>query len=737
MRSRLPPYLTVPRALSLLLAVLLPACAGTPKQPVAPPAPLPPRLHAPLATDPVPLGLDAEGVVALCESHLRRAADDLAAVKWQASVGEPTWETTLGPIDDLSYEIGLGAGMSELMSVGHPDAAVREAAKACRPKVDKFYTEMMLDAELAAAVERYAASKPQLEGTRARLLRELRRDFRRNGLGLPEATQAQLRALNERITALEQAFETNLSEARGTIQVTPAQLAGTPEAFVAAHPPGPDGLVTLSTDYPDYFPVLTYADDREVAKRLNFAFDNRAADKNVKLLEEVLTLRTQKAKLLGYATWADYVLEARMAGGGEAVQRFLDGVKDTVAAPAAAEYARYAAAHAALGKATDAAGKGPSDRPGATRGGIPNYDRMYLAQRLRQQDYQFDDKLLSEYFEVGKVTDGLLDIVSRLFGVRFVDRPDAPRWFAGVRALDVVEGEGEATRTLARIYLDLHPREGKYKHAAMFGLRDGKRLADGSYVTPIAALMCNFPATTDAAPGLLTHDQVQTFFHEFGHALHHALTQEALASFSGTNTVRDFVEAPSQLLEEWAWDRETLDLFARHHRSGETIPDALFTAMTRARAFGRAVDTERQLSLAALDIAYHSRPTPLDTDAVRAEVMSETQRFGFQPDTHFQGTFGHLMGYDAGYYGYQWALALAQDMLTRFRSEGMLNREVAGAYRRAILERGAGPDEKALVEGFLGRPTNLEAYGRFLSAGAADLGLDGGQSTDASAPARK
>lgn len=681
------------------LSVLLAACGTSPPPEASEPAPaqLPPRLHTPRALDPVPLGLTADGVKALCEDQMRGAAETLAAIKWHASVEPPSWDNTLGPLDDIAYAIGLGAGMSELMSVGHPDEAVREAAKACRPRVEKFYTELMLDAELSRAVERYAATGPELTGTRRRLLDDTRRDFRRNGLRLAAEAQTKLRALNKELTQLEQRFEVNLSEATGEIHVRPAQLVGMPEGFVAAHPPAEDGLVKLTTDYPDYLPVLTYADDREIARQLNYLFDNRAADENVGLLEKVLVLREAKAKLLGYDTWADYVLETRMARSAAAVQHFLDGVRETVSAPAQAEYAQYVQAYRALGKTEP----------------IPNYDRMYLANRLKAQTYDFDDKLLTPYFEVGRVTQGLLDIVSQLFGVRFVERPDAPSWHPEVRALDVMEGD----RMVARIYLDLHPREGKYKHAAMFGLRDGKRLPDGSYVTPIAALMCNFPRGTEDAPGFLTHDEVQTFFHEFGHALHHAFTEEALSSYAGTNTVRDFVEAPSQLLEEWAWNRKTLDLFARHHATGEPIPQTLFDAMTRARAFGRALDTERQLSLSALDIAYHSRPTPLDSDAVRDEVMGATQRFAFQKGTHFQGTFGHLMGYDAGYYGYQWALALAQDMLTRFQQEGMLNPDVARAYRRSILARGAGADERALVEAFLGRPTDLRAYGRYLSAG--------------------
>lgn len=683
--------------LCLILAVG--GCSTTPRQTQAATSP-PPQLHPAVALDPMAVGFDADAVGGLCERQMVRAQDNLSAIKWLAGVDEPSWENTLGAIDDIAYEVGLGIGLSELMSVGHPDEGVRTAAKACRPRVEAFYTEMMLDAQLAAAVERYADTSPQLTGTRKRLLDELRRDFKRNGLSLPAQGQATLRKLNEEITELEQSFDTNLSDAIGSIEVTPAQLAGTPQSFRDAHPPGENGKVKLTTDYPDYFPVLTYAQDRSIAKALNFQFENRAADKNVAILERVLVLRQQKAELLGYGTWADFVLETRMAKSAKAVQDFLAGVADTVQAPAETEYAMYAQAYASLG--------GPAVKA------IPNYERPYLTQQLKIRHYDFDDKKLSEYFEVGAVTQGVLDIVGRLYGLQFVERPQAATWHEDVRTLDVID-DGQV---IAHVYLDLYPREGKYKHAAMFGLRDGKRLSDGSYVRPISTLMCNFPRTTDAAPGLLTHGQVETFFHEFGHAIHHSLSTEALASFSGTSTARDFVEAPSQMLEEWAWNRQTLDMFARHHESGAAIPDALFESMTRARTFGRALGTQRQLSLAALDMTYHTRRAPLDSDAVRLEVMAQTQRFTYQPGTHFQGTFGHLMGYDAGYYGYQWALALAQDVLTRFTQEGMLNTAVADDFRHKVLAKGAGADEALLIEDFLGRPSNLEAYGRYLAAGA-------------------
>ncbi|MCA9632367.1 MAG: Zn-dependent oligopeptidase [Myxococcales bacterium] len=665
--------------------------SATPETPAVPETPT-------AQVDPVAEGMTATGVVALCDRHLGRAKALLGEVKELPAETELTWDNTLAKVDQISLELSVGAGFPDLMNVGHPDKAVRDAAGECRPKVDEFYTDMMLDARFAGVVRRYADKHPALEGTRKRLLEDLLRDFKRNGLFLPKAEQDELRKLNEELTKLSQDFGTNLSEAKGSIKVKPEQLKGLPESFIEQHEPGADGLVELTTDYPDYFPVITYADDRSIAKDLTFEFDNRAAKANVPILERVLVLREKKAKLLGYETWADYAIEPRMAKTAAKVQEFLKNAAKQVEKPGEREYAELLAEWHRLG------GKGKV---------VPNHDRLYLVGRLANKKYGFDAKELSNYFEVESVAKGLFTILSKLYGLEFKEIPaeKGSVWHEDVRILEVTDHG----KKLGRIYLDLYPRDGKYKHAAMFEIRGGKRMDDGSYVTPISALVCNFPKSEPGQPGLMTHDQVTTFFHEFGHALHHVLTQQELATYSGTNTVRDFVEAPSQMLEEWAWRRETLDLFAKHYETGEKIPDKLFNAMTKSRSFGFALHTERQISLATLDFEYHHRPTPIDTDKVFREVMKQTQSFGYLPETHFQATFGHLMGYDAGYYGYQWALAIARDVLTRFQKEGFMNTKVADDWRKLVLARGAGPDENQLVHDFLGRETNLDAYAAFLS----------------------
>ena len=277
--------------------------------------------------------------------------------------------------------------------------------------------------------------------------------------------------------------------------------------------------------------------------------------------------------------------------------------------------------------------------------------------------------------------------------------------------MEIVAADG---KVIGRFYFDLHPREGKYKHAAVFGIRSSKTMADGSRQMPIAAIVCNFPKGSEASPALMSHQDAVTFFHEFGHVLHHLLTTSELASFAGTNVAGDFVEAPSQMFEEWAWSKDTLALFAKHYKTNEPIPDALYKSMIKARGFGRAVSTQRQLFLAALDQEYHTRAPGFDSTKVLQEVHDAYTPFKYLEGTHFQATFGHLIGYDAGYYGYQWALSLARDLFTRFQKEGMLNEKTAKAYRDAVLSPGGSDDEGKLVERFLGRKSTDAAYKSYL-----------------------
>lgn len=641
------------------------------------------------SVDPVPDGFTPEGVTKLCNEHLAKAKEIVAGIRAlkDAPVQVLTWEATFGAFDDAILALELASTVPSLMHMTHPDATVREAAAQAEPKVSEFVTNLFLDADLANVFKRVAGriSNHELRITpeREKFVRETLRDYRRNGLDLSSEGQKRLRELNEELTRLGQEFESNIAASLAWIDLRPEQLEGLPESFIASHPPGENGLVRITTAYPDYKPFMKYAKDREAAERLYVAYNTRARERNLPILDRVLALRKEKAALLGYETWAHYVLETRMAKEPGRVFDFLEGLHTSLKLKAAEEFAAYG------------------------RDGIPASDAAYYEEIVNRRDHAFDSAALSEYFESATVFHGMLDVMTDLFGIEF--RPiDVPVWHEDVRCLEVVGGGAP----LGRIYLDLHPRDHKYSHAAVFGIRNARLIPPASRLLPICSLVCNFPRKGL----LLTHEDVVTLFHEFGHAIHKILYQGELSSLGGLNVARDFVEAPSQMLEEWAWHRVSLDRFARHHKTGAPIPDALFDAMTSARHVGEAIATERQLFLAMLDLTYHTKEPGFDTTAVLKELHAEYSPFRFIEGTHFQACFGHLMGYDAGYYGYQWALAIARDLLTRFEKEGMMNRATAADYRRAILEKGASEEEERMVEAFLGRPTNDEAYKRYLGA---------------------
>ncbi|MEM1035003.1 MAG: M3 family metallopeptidase [Myxococcota bacterium] len=649
------------------------------------------------AVEPLPRGMSVAGVEALCDENLDLARDLVAAIKAlglePSSPAALSWAGTMGRFDDVHLAIYNASELPYLMGVTHPDRAVREAAQSCETKTDALMTSLYLDDALARVLQAYAAQKPVLTPERQRFVAHTLRDFRRNGIALSSGERETLRTYNQELTELGQKFIAEIGASRRVIRVGPRQLQGLPDKYVTSHPPGPDGMIDIATDYPDFQPFVKYARDRDAARNLYVAFTNRGGDVNVRRLERILQLRADKARLLGYRSWADYAIEPRMAGDAASVRAFLDRVSSAITPAVVSELAEFRAAFDALGN---------RGRP------LLPPDRYYLTEHLKNTRYALDTKDLARYFDVSRVTDGLLALTGDMYGLSFERRPGAPTWHPTVSAYRVKEAA--TGREIGGFYLDLEPRENKYKHAAMFTIRTPKRLVDGTRQTPLAALVCNFPP-----PGQpMSHDQVVTYFHEFGHVLHHLLTETELAVFAGTNTVRDFVETPSQMFEEWAWDRAVLNRFARHQERGTPIDPALFDKMVAARRVGLALATERQLYLARLDLDYHASPPGFDTTERLERIHRQYFSFDYVTGTHFQSSFGHLIGYDAGYYGYQWALSLSYDVLARFKRSGLLHRPTARAWRSDVLRRGGSQDPRAMLEAFLGRPPDERAYLAFL-----------------------
>lgn len=612
--------------------------------------------------------------------------------------GRRTVENTLRPFNEVSNLVSLVALQNQLLFNAHTVAAVRDAANKAYLAADSFATELSLNRPLYEAFTALDVSRRDAE-TRFAVFKILR-DFRRTGVDRDEATRARIKTLNDEISEIGSTFDRNINDDVRAVPVADAaELVGLPQDYIARHPPK-EGKITLDTTYPDAFPVLQYARDARLRQRMQKEFLDRGYPKNLEVLSRLLEKRHELAVLLGNDSYAAYVTEDKMIGSAEAAAGFVEKVAEAARDRTSRDYALLVA-------------RKQKDAPGAT--GLDPWDSNYYMERVRAEQQAFDSQEIRPYLQFEKVRDGLFDITGRLFGLTYRRVKGVPVWHASVEVYDVYDGR---TR-LGRFYLDLHPRKGKYGHAAEFPLVVGLR----GVQLPQAALLCNFPDPRSAkGPALMQQQEVETFFHEFGHLLHAILSGRSTWLRTGMEGIEwDFVEAPSQMLEEWARRYESLSRFAKHHTTGETVPQELVERMEKANAVGRGLWTSRQDYLAALSLNYYNRdPTGLDTTALAKELNARYYPVPWYDGTHFQCNFGHLNGYSAIYYTYLWSLVIAKDLFGRFReSRSIFDRRVAREYRKAILEAGSVRPAAEMVEQFLGRPTQFDAFQTWLGEGAA------------------
>ena len=591
---------------------------------------------------------------------------------------------TLQRWNEVVLAIGNAAARGELFSEVHPDSGVRDAAEKAALAAQQLATELGLDTELYAI---FAAVDPAgLDPEASRLLEKTLRDFRRSGVAADEPTRARVKEIRDRLTVLGQTFARTIREGTRSIKVRPDQLEGLPADWIEAHPAGEDGLVTVTTDYPDAIPFRTFARDADARRELVVAQLTIGYPDNVEVLREIFGLRAELATLLGYDTWPDFDAEVKMIGTGDAIGEFIDKIADLALEPARRDVDILLA-------------RLRQDRPDAPH--VESSDSGYYAEVHRREELDVDAQQVRTYFDFGKVRAGLLDVTGRLFGLTY-SPADVPVWHEAVRAYDVSRTDGGAP--LGRIYLDLHPREGKFKHAAQFTLTNG---VAGRQV-PEGVLVCNFPT------GLMEHDDVVTLFHEFGHLVHHLVGgQQAWAEFSGVATEWDFVEAPSQMLEEWAWDPSVLGSFATN-AAGEPIPADLVERMRAADDFGKGYFARTQMFYAALSYRLHLE-NPDDLVARTRELQEQYSLFPYMDGTCMPTSFGHLDGYGSGYYTYMWSLVIAKDMFSAFDRADLFAPEVATRYRDRVLAAGGTKDAADLVADFLERPYNFDAYAAWLA----------------------
>ena len=520
--------------------------------------------------------------------------------------------------------------------------------------------------------------------------------FRLAGVDKDDATRERIAALREELEKLSQAFGRNIRNDVRTVSVeSAAELDGLPADYIASHPAGAGRTNHVTTAYPDVRPVFTYARNEDLRKRLRIAFDNRAYPANQAVLDTMIARRDELAHLVGYRSWADYITADKMVGSARQTRRH------SSTASSAASERRLSADYERLLR------RKQQDDPSATT--VTRWESGYYRELVRRSDYEFDSQQVRPYFPYDEVKNGVLDVSSRLFGVTFRRMTDSPVWDPSVEGWEMLE----AGRVVGRFYLDMHPRPGKYEHAAHFPIRPGTSRGD----LPESALICNLPGGKPGDPGLMTHEDVVTFFHEFGHLMHALLGgRQRWEGISGVRTQRDFVEAPSQMLEEWTWDPTVLATFARHYQTHEPIPARLVRQMRRANDFGRALDVRQQMAYARISLSLYDRPpAQVNMDSIVTAVSRAYTPFPPMPETHFQASFGHLDNYSAIYYTYMWSQVIAKDLFSGFDQHDLFARAPARRYRQAILAPGGSAPADSLIQHFLGRPFSFVAWQEWLT----------------------
>ena len=633
-----------------------------------------------------------------------KKADEVIAKIIAVPDGQRTFDNTLGALDEMGVRLDNDTSLFIFQQFVSTDGNTRDQARAADEMVSNWGTELGKREDLYKAVKAYADTNPTLTGEQKRLLEFTMRDYRRAGMTLPIEKRDRLKAIEIELTKLGIEFEQTIAEDQTKVPLQLSELKGVPADVIGRHTKIGE-MVLLGLDGPTYSLTMDYCENASTRQKVWTMYRRRGGARNVRTLEKLLKLRAEGAALLGYANTVDYEIETRMAKNSQTVAKFYNDLEPIVRKKAELERDELLALKRKQTKNAKAT--------------FDPWDYGFYKNLVKEQKYSVDSEKVAEYFPMERVVEGLITVAQGAFGIELKDVTanaaslNLPLWHADVKLYEVKDkASGEV---LGHMYTDLYPRENKYSHAACWGLRSRKVWPDGTVQKPLAALVCNFSKPTADKPSLLPHDEVETFFHEFGHGLHQMLTETSYARFSGTAVARDFVEAPSQMLENWIWNAEVLKTFAKHYKTGEVLPDKMLNGMKAARTFGSGIETQGQLFLGRMDQAFHTVVSgEVDTTKVAGQVYEANTIYKAVPGTFFQAAFTHLNGYEGAYYGYLWSLVYAQDLWTRIEDKGVLNPDAGMYYRKKILARGGSMDEMEMLRDYLGREPNMEAFYKHL-----------------------
>ena len=635
-------------------------------------------------------GDDPAALDAWVHEHLKRADADIAQLL--AVKGTRTNANTLRPYDEALNEISLAQFQSSVLYGVGATKELRDKAQALTQVANDQLTALSLNQPVYRALA--ALPTPGDAPTRHYLERTLF-EYRLAGVDRDDATREKIKVLQDKITELGLAFERNVHDDVRTVVADKAQLEGLPADYLASHPADAQGHVKISTDPPDSWPARKFSNSATLRRELYLASTGVGYPKNTEVLRALLTNREELAQLLGYPTWADYAMADQMMGSPQHLTEFLNAINEASREPGAREDDQLLAF---------ARQRDPSIEK------ISAADVRYWQEQYRRVTFNFDSQSVRPYFPYAEVERGVIAAASELFHLTIKPVAGVRTWHPSVTTYDVYSGNVK----LGRIYMDMHPREGKDKWFSTQGLTPGihgRQLPEGT-------LVCNFPGGVAGDPGLMQYGDVIVFFHEFGHLMHHVIGgQNAYAGEGAFNVELDFVEAPSQMLEEFFHDYGVLAAFARHYQSGEVLPHELYERMIRADAYGRASDEQRQLMYSAVSLDFHTLPPgTLDFDAVYKRDFERYNTSAYLPGDHLWASFTHLNGYSSNYYTYVYDKVIALDFFAQFEPQNLLGGPTGMRYRESVLAPGATKPALELVRDFLHRDTNLDAYRRWMLA---------------------
>lgn len=639
------------------------------------------------------------------EESIRLAGEEIKAIAGNES--EPTFENTVAELDRSGQLLMKISSVLFNLNSAETSKALQEAAQEVSPLLARFSNDITLNPKLFEKIREIYGNRDNLNLTSEQkiLVERKYRHFMLGGAALKDDEKIRFREISEELSTLSLKFEENVLEETNSFELhitEEGDLAGLPESLIEmsameAAKRGKQGWV-FTLHFPSYFPFMQYSEKRDLREKMLKAYSSRAFKgnefDNKENVLRIIKLRLEMAKMLGFSTFAEMILGDRMADSPEKVNKFLDDLYDAAKPAAQRDFDNLSAFSKEAGL---------NDK-------LERWDWAFYSEKLKKKKYFIDDELLKPYFPLDKAEEAILGLAARLYGLKFTHNHSIPVYHPEVRTFEVHDNDGTF---LAILYTDYHPRPGKNGGAWMTSYRDQK-IEDGKDIRPLISIVANFTRPSETRPSLLSFNELTTFLHEFGHSLHGILTKCTYESMSGTSVARDFVELPSQFMENFAYEKEWLDTWAAHYQTGEKLPDELISRIREAAAFNEGYACYRQLSFSLLDMAWHTVTEPVETgiDEFERIAMARTELFPPVNGLNMSASFGHIFagGYAAGYYGYKWAEVLDADAFSLFKEKGIFDSETATSFRRNILEKGASENPLDLYVKFRGREPEIDAF---------------------------